>query len=347
MKHVLRRGAAVVACALAAALLAGCGTVGGSANSAGKKPLVIGFSFPYLKDQFQVAVLDAAVKDAKAQGIKTLQPADANDDAGLQVTQVRNLIAAGATGIIISPRDTTAIVPAIQYAASHKVPVVMALQPATSGPAYLAVASSFLQQGEQDCQGLGKQIGGKGTVLELQGDLATVAGKDRSSGFQDCMKKTYPAVKIISRPTKWEADVAGGATSTTLTSNPDIAGIYMASDTAMGSAVLSALKHAGKLHPAGQPGHIPLYGIDGGNVALDAIRAGTMDGTVSQPALDYAQYSVKALVAAAAGTKVKAGPTDHNSTIISCCGGQSYWDQVPGDFVTKQNVNDSKLWANR
>lgn len=346
MKGKIRGVLAAVAVASTALVVTGCGTVGdGGATPDADRELVIGYSAPYLKDQFQVAVADAVVAEAEAQGIRTLQTTDANNDAGRQVTDVRNLIAAGATGIVLIPRDSSAIVPAIDYATSQGVPVVVLDSAPTGGSAYITIRSDSAGMGRQDCEALGEQIGGKGTVLELQGDLASIAGKERSTGFQECMSQNYPDVTIISQPTKWQADVAGNVTSTTLASTPDLAGIYMASDTAMGSAVLAALSQAGRLAPVGQEGHMPLYGIDGGQVAFDAIRAGTMDGTVSQPVDLYAKYGVSAILAAHNGEAVKTGGTDYGAEITQL--GDSFEELLPTQLVTKANVDDSAFWSNQ
>lgn len=332
-----------------AASVAGCGTTDDSANPAtsGDRELVLGYSAPYLKDQFQVAVADAVTAEAKRRGVKTLQATDANNDAGQQVTQIQNLIAAGATAIALIPRDSSAIAPALSYAKARGVPVVMLDSAPTSGPAALTIRSSSEGMGVQVCQALGKQLGGQGTVLELQGDLASIAGKERSEGFLNCMKASFPNIKIVSTPTKWQSDVAGNATATALASTPDLKGIYMASDTAMGTAVLSALNAAGKLKPIADPGHIALYGIDGGAAALDAIRAGTMDGTVSQPVDLYAKYGVDAIQHVFSGGTFSDGPTDHDSEIRRCCGDESQEDLLPTPMVTKANVDSKELWANQ
>ena len=35
------------------------------------------------------------------------------------------------------------------------------------------------------------------------GDQATQNGRDRTSGFADCMKKDFPDIKVIEQPTNW------------------------------------------------------------------------------------------------------------------------------------------------
>jgi ribose transport system substrate-binding protein len=109
---------------------------------------------------------------------------------------------------------------------------------------------------------------------------------------------------------------------------------------------LQVLKSAGKLIPAGQPGHISIVSNDGIPQEYAAIRAGQIDATVSQPADLYAQYALFYAKAALAGTTFKPGPTDHNSTIVSW-GSGNLEDQLPAPLVTKANVDDKSLWGNQ
>ena len=46
--------------------------------------------------------------------------------------------------------------------------------------------------GEKACQFLGAKLGGKGKVVMLQGDLASINGRDRTEAFNDCMKTELP-----------------------------------------------------------------------------------------------------------------------------------------------------------
>ena len=45
------------------------------------------------------------------------------------------------------------------------------------------------------------------------------------------------------------------------------------------------------------------------------------------------------------GKKFEPGPTDHDSTIVRLPSG-ILEDQLPAPLVTKDNVDDAKLWGN-
>ena len=130
------------------------------------------------------------------------------------------------------------------------------------GKVAMIVRADNIRMGEDACKWLGKAVGGKGKVLSLMGDQATINGRDRTTGFNDCMKKDSPTSRSSSsrptgRPTRRTA-----AAQTVVTATPDLDGIYMQSDSVMLAGVLNVLKSADALKPVGEEGHIPLISID-------------------------------------------------------------------------------------
>ena len=115
--------------------------------------------------------------------------------------------------------------------------------------------------------------------------------------------------------------------TTVLSENPDIAGVYLATDTLYLDPVDAALTGRGRLVPAGQPGHVAMVAIDGGVGALDAIRAGNSTPRSPSPVNNYATYGVQYLQDARAGKKLAAGPTDHDSTVVESRA--TWWTSCP------------------
>ena len=101
------------------ALAGACGTA-----AAQGQEFTMGYSVGFLTDPFQAIQVDLTMASAEEAGLKTLPVANANGDAGKQITDFHNLIAQGAQGIIVVPTDSDAIVPALSYAAEQNVPVV-------------------------------------------------------------------------------------------------------------------------------------------------------------------------------------------------------------------------------
>ena len=317
----------------------------GAAASAQGAEFTMGYSVGFLTDPFQAIQVDLTMAAAKDAGLKTLPVANANGDAGKQISDFRNLIAQGAQGIIVVPTDSDAIVPALEFAAEKNVPVVAIDIGPAGGKAAMIVRANNLRMGEDACKWLGKAVGGKGKVLSLMGDQATTNGRDRTTGFNECMKKEFPGIEVNEQPTYWKTDKATAAAQTVVTSTPDLAGIYMQSDSVMLAGVLNVLKSADRLKKVGEEGHIPLISIDATPYALEQIRGDMLDAAVSQPLNLYVKYGLAYLQEAVAGGSFKLGPTDHDSEIVDMNGNMA--DLLPAPVITKAEASDPMLWGNQ
>jgi ABC-type sugar transport system substrate-binding protein len=282
---------------------------------------------------------------AEEAGLETLPVANANGDAGKQITDFHNLIAQGAQGIIVVPTDSDAIVPALSYAAQQDVPVVAIDIGPSGGKTAMIVRADNLRMGADACQEMGKALGGTGKVLSMMGDQATTNGRDRTTGFNECMAESFPDIEVIEQPTYWKTDRATSVAQTVVTSTPDLGGIYMQSDAVMLAGVLNVLKSADRLTRVGEPEHIYLVSIDGTPYALKQVREGLLDATISQPLNLYVKYGLQYLQDAVDGKDFAVGATDHDSRIEDFTG--NLLDLLPAPVVTAANVDDTSLWGNQ
>ncbi len=183
-------------------LLAGVAFAGVAfAPAQAQQSFTLGYSTGFLQDPFQVLQADRVMTESKKAGLKTLPVANAANDAGKQITDFHNLISEGAQGILLVARDSEAIVPALNFAESKNVPVVAIDMGPAGGKAAMVVRADNIRMGADACALTGKALGGKGVVLSLMGDQATQNGRDRTSGFANCMKKDFPDIKVIEKPT--------------------------------------------------------------------------------------------------------------------------------------------------
>ena len=319
--------------------------VGLAAGPAAADGETIGYSAPFLSDPFQAIMADITTKGAEDAGLDLLPVANANADAGKQISDIRTFLSQGAKGLIVVPVDSDAIIPALNAAAEKSVKVVSIDLGPAGGSLAMIVRADNSRMGEESCKVMGKAVGGKGKVLSLLGDQASINGRDRTTGFNDCMKAEFPDIEVIEQPTYWKTETATSAAQTIVSSTPDLAGIYMQSDSVMLAGVLNVLKSADKLKKVGEEGHIPLVSIDGTPYALDKIREGMLDAAVSQPLESYVKYGLQYLQAAMAGETFAVGPTDHDSQIVEYKG--NLMDLLPSPVVTTENVDDAGLWGNQ
>ena len=180
-------------------------------------------------------------------------------------------------------------------------------------------------------------------VLELQGALTTPNGLDRSKSFADTLAKLAPKVQIIQRPTEWTADMTADAAQNVLTQNPNLAGIFMASEL-MATAINAQLNAAGKGAAVGEEGAVIRIAIDGTPQGLQLIRDKALDATVSQPLSAYATKTAELIELVHGGGTIEIGPRDDGQVIDTPVGPQY---QLNATLVTSENVDSPDLWANQ
>ncbi|MGW1610524.1 sugar ABC transporter substrate-binding protein [Streptomyces sp. NPDC002285] len=341
-----RRGKAVAAVVGGCLVLAACGSTKdtGAASAEGGGSGKVGVILPLLTSPFWQSYNDYVPKMADSEGVEALKTVNSNSDPSQQITDINNQLNQGVKGLVVAPLDSAAIEAGLDQAERKGVPVVAVDVAPDKGKVAMVVRADNVAYGEKACQYLGEQIP-SGKVVQIMGDLASVNGRDRSEAFRACVKKNFPKLKVLEIPAKWESDTAASKLDTLLNANPDIKGIYLQAGGVYLAPTLQTLKSKGMLKKAGQSGHITIVSNDGIPQEFDAIRKGEIDATVSQPADLYAKYGMYYIKAAMAGKTFEPGPTDHDSTIVKLPSG-ILEDQLPAPLVTKDNVDDPKLWGN-
>jgi simple sugar transport system substrate-binding protein/ribose transport system substrate-binding protein len=337
----LRVTAVMAGAVLLAAATTACNR-GSDTASAGK--LTVGIDLPRADSDFWNSYAQYVRRDISALDIDALPISNSRNDVTKLAANVQAFEIMGAKAVVMAPQDTGAIASTLAELASKHIPVVSVDTRPDSGDVYMVVRADNRAYGTKACEFLGKQLGGKGKVAELQGALDSINGRDRSEAFAACMKKDFPDITVYPLPTDWDGSVAFSKLQTLLAQHPDINGIYMQAGGVFLQPTLSLLKQKGLLKPAGEKDHISIVSNDGNPQEFDAIRRGYVDATVSQPADLYAKYALYYAKEAASGKTFEPGPTDHGSTIVRLPNGLE--DQLPAPLVTKENVSDTSLWGN-
>ncbi|MEU4835065.1 sugar ABC transporter substrate-binding protein [Streptosporangium sp. NPDC023615] len=352
----MRRGLALAAAvALAAGPAAACGgdAGGGTAAAPGGDRPVVGVDYPRSDTDFWNSFITYVPRFGAENGLE-LKTTNSQNDISTLTANVQSLVGQGVKGLVLAPQDTAAVAPTLQQLTAKKIPVVMVDTRPEQGEAYMVVRADNRAYGEKACRFLGEKLSGKGKVVMLQGDLASINGRDRTEAFNECMKADYPGVTVFGEATNWDGAVASQKLQTQLTAHPDIKGVYMQSSFAL-AGTLQVLKQRGLLVPPADPKHVFVISNDGIPQELKEIAAGNIDATVSQPADQYARYALEYTKAAIEGKTFKPGATDHDSTIVQVRPGLLE-DQLSAPLVTADGgtyggvpslkADDSSLWGN-
>lgn len=335
VQRIARASAGLLLCAIAA-----CGS---NQTTTGNQPK-IGVELPLLTSPFWQAYDDYLPAYAKQSKLDLLPPSSADGDTSKFLTDTQNLIAEGVAGLVLSPTDTAAAATALEGAAAKHIPVVTVDVAPDRGTVFMVVRADNKAYGKHACDYIGAHVK-SGSVVQIEGDLASINGRERSEAFSDCMHARFPALHVLNVAAAWDASKAESGLEALYTANPNIRAVYMQAGGVYLAPTLSVLNRHGALVPPANPKHIVIVSNDGIPQELDAIRKGQIDATVSQPADQYAEYGLYYIKAALANERFTPGPTSHNSTIVKLPNGMLE-DQLQAPLITKDNVNETRFWGN-
>src|SRR3984957_18484518 len=201
----------IFAVASAGVLVAACSSTGPSgSNTAAKKSsgqVTIGVDLTYNNPAFWAAYINYEQQYAAQMHVKMLGPLLAGANASLQNQQIENLVNEGAKAIIVNPETATSLGPAISYAAAHHVQLISVDTIVGVGKVYMVVRASNLIYGLDACALISSKVK-SGYVLDLEGDLTSSNGADRTNAFNQCMAANDPGVKVLKDPTVWTESTA-------------------------------------------------------------------------------------------------------------------------------------------
>jgi ABC-type sugar transport system substrate-binding protein len=342
---LLRNGAA---CLLIAAAVAACGssgsssggssassstssTSGSSGSSTAKKgPVTVGVDLTYNNTDFWSAYIGYEKQYAKQMGIKLLGPDLAGANAATQNQQIEELVNEGAKAIIVNPETATSLGPAISYAAAHHVNLVSVDTVVGVGKVYMVVRASNVLYGQDACAEIASKIH-SGYVLDLEGDLTSSNGADRTDAFNACMKANDPSVHVLASPTVWVDGTAVTDAQDAINAHGSQLKAIYSQWSSPDTGILPILKRKGLTHTM-------LISDDGVPFEMCDIGKGTLTSSQSQPATLYAKYALTYAKDSADGVKLSSGQAGGGAPKlenVAYKGDTNLSDPIVAPFVTK------------
>jgi ribose transport system substrate-binding protein len=364
-----RRFGVPAAAGLAAAALiagiAGCGSSNSSgaasAPKSGSSQLTIGVDLTYNDTAFWAAYINYETQDAAQMHIKLIGPLLAAANASLQNQQIEELVNEGAKAVVVNPETATSLGPAISYAAAHHVKLISVDTIVGVGKVYMVVRASNLIYGLDACAYISSRVK-SGYVLDLEGDLTSSNGADRTNAFDSCMAANDPGVTILKDPTVWvDATAVTDAQNAVNAYGSKLKAIY-SQWSSPDTGILPLLKQKSLT------GKVLVVSDDGVPFEMCDITHGTTNASQSQPANLYAEWALKYAVDAAKGVVLKPGDPGGGAPALATLtydGDANLGDPIVAPFVTKSTqtltvkpvdglsgtvtttpVTDSQLWGN-
>jgi ABC-type sugar transport system substrate-binding protein len=264
----------------------------------------IGVSMDKFDDNFLTVLRNGMADYAKTQPGVTVQIEDAKNDVSKQLSQVQNFIANGVTAIIVNPVDTSATAAITKTAAEAGVPLVYVNRlPADIdklGPKAAFVGSDERDSGTLEFKEICKLLGGKGSILVMEGELSNQAAVQRTADVHDVLKTPdCSGIKIIAEQTaNWDRTQAQNLMTNWLSKGLQFDAVVSNNDE-MAIGAIQSLKSAGIDVKKSIVG-----GVDATQDALASMKAGDLKVTVFQDAAGQGKGAVDTALALAAGKTV-------------------------------------------
>jgi ribose transport system substrate-binding protein len=266
--------------AIAGMMVWGCGAGGGEGTvhaqaGSGKKPLVA-FAQANSQDPWR-QVFDAEIKAAAAEHSEHLayEQQDAQDDPSKQINHIETMLVKQPKVLLVSP-VTEAVQGVVEKAHDQGIPVIL-LDRGIPGDKYTAfIGGDNVQIGREAAEFIVKSLGGKGTVLMIQGLGGATATIDRRDGAMEVFRKHADIVVIEGDDCKYQREAARNFMENFIQSGRHFDAVYAHNDEMAIGAFYA-------LQAANAPKKV-IVGVDGCQAEIvEMIRDGKIDATLTYP----------------------------------------------------------------
>ncbi|MBW4889374.1 D-ribose ABC transporter substrate-binding protein [Mucilaginibacter sp. HMF5004] len=268
-----------------------------------------------LNNPWFVFLAQTAAAQAKSLGYES-KIFDSQNNTALETDHFENAIASGYSAILFNPTDANGSVVNVVKAKKAGVPVFCMDREVNSPEA----TSQILSDSYSGCVSLAKYfvqtMHKKGNYVELLGIVSDNNTWARSKGFHSLVDY-YPGLKMVAQQSAdFDRNKGLEVMESILQAHPDIDAVFAGND-AMAMGAFQALVAAGKAN------HVKVFGFDGAEDAIQAIK----DKKISATAMQFPK--VMAQTAAIYADAYFKGKRDFPKKI-----------PVAVELVTYDNIND-------
>jgi len=252
------------------------GKEGGSGDGTEKAKYKIGFAMtldhPYWNNFYS-----GALDEGDKLGVEVIIT-DAQEDAGRQITQIKQLIASGIDALCLVPMKPDELVPGVQEANRRGIPVIIVNRHVSKGCDYVCYIGTDTYEGAvTSAKILMHAIKGEGGIIEFHQELGSGPERLRSKAIRQVMKD-HPKVDILRRIAHQGKRPVVVEEMKALLGDPELSprikGVYAHGDE-FALAAIQACESRGRKD-------IAAVGMGGSKEAVAAVKAGRMTGTSYQ-----------------------------------------------------------------
>jgi ribose transport system substrate-binding protein len=211
--------------------------------TAAPKQLFVGYSGPTQLDNFQIVLWEGMQEKATELGVKIVM-LESDWDAVKQAADIEDFLAQGVDALIVNAADKDGVIPSIEKANAQGVPVFTIDSAAAGGEVLSHSGNDLYCIGYRSMEYLSEQLGGTGKVLHVNGVPGLMIVTWNDDGVKKFVAEN-PGIELVQQAYgEWDQAKAMAITEDALTANPDLAGVYIISESMTGG-VIQALAAAG------------------------------------------------------------------------------------------------------
>lgn len=259
-------------------LIACCCALASALSKAEAKTEKLALNVPNMAFPYFAYMRDVAMDEAKKLNVE-LVVQDGQDSSPKQSSNLRNAVTQGLDGVVLSPNDVSALVPAVNDALQSNVPLITVDRNVTGTSKPVPhVGADNVVGGQAQADWLIKKFPNGAKILFLRGQPGASPAIDRAKGFFDVIKAAGDKYKVVADQTaNFQRAQGMTVTQNLLTSLGTPPDAIVASNDDMALGAVSALHQSGVAK-----GKVAVIGYDALPDALRAIRDGEMSATVEQ-----------------------------------------------------------------
>jgi ribose transport system substrate-binding protein len=288
-------GLAVLVAALLAVLalfVAGCGgddDDSGDGGGSSGNDYTIGVDLSLASDPFFVAMSDGIKAEANKLGVDTVITYS-DYDPNKQLANIQDLVAQQVDGILASPADVEAAIPAFEVANQADIPIMSIADHTDPDVETSFIGAPWDEFGAKIAKWTCDEAGGKGQVAMIKGPAGVSFVEEMEDGYKGYMSSECPGMSIV-----FEANVpttseeALKATQDAFTAHPDLKAVFTQTD-AMAPGVTQVVEE--------QPNSedILVTGFSGDKTGYDLLRDGSLDMDIALKPYRWGGLGVRTMV---------------------------------------------------
>lgn len=256
---------------------------GGSAeveadNGGASGDISIAYIVKAKSDAFWTSMEEGAMKYADEVGVTVdFQAPEKETDVEKQVQFVENAVIKGYNAIILSAADSNALAPAIKKANDAGIPVILVNDTMEQDAldSVGATVETYVGIDQYEAASLAGKYAAEnitdGQICYLEGVPGVKALDDRLSGFQDQVGFNI----VASQTARCDRNEGFNVMQNVLSSNPDV-NVVWAVNAEMGQGAIQAIEQGGF------SGKVQVFDFDASPDDIQAIKDGTLSGSVAQ-----------------------------------------------------------------